>query len=546
MSLTLVTGLWNIGRDNLDSNWNRSYEHYLNKFSELLDCPYNMIIFGEEDLKHFVYGKRTEQNTQFIIREKSWFKSEFYNIIQTIRTNPEWYNQVGWLAESTQAKLEMYNPLVMSKVFLLNDARILDKFNSSHLYWIDAGITNTVHYGYFTHDKVFDNLKDIHKILFVTFPYKAEKEIHGFDYGKLCELAEAKVDRVCRGGFFGGDINSIEKLNEEYYALMQHTLSLGYMGTEESLFTIILYRNANLYHHFTINEDGLLHTFFENLKNKKINKSQIIIKDKLKIALYILTYNSPNQVKLLLQTFDEYDKDLLNTPDIYLINNSNEDSKDEEYQNICDSYKIIHLKQSKNLGICGGRQFAAEHSEAFGYDYHLFFEDDMFFTKDKNSICRNGFYRGCDNLLQSIIYITSKENLDFLKISFSEFFGDNSKQWAWFNVPQNLREKLWINNSDTSQKQNQPNTNIEYIGTYKSIPYAVGEIYYSNWPQIVSKEGNRKMFLETTWQHPFEQTWMSYIFQETREKYIKAGVLLLSPIEHNRFDHYPKEERREN
>ena len=41
----------------------------------------------------------------------------------------------------------MYNPLVMSKVFLLNDAKIMDKFNSENLFWIDAGISNTVHIG---------------------------------------------------------------------------------------------------------------------------------------------------------------------------------------------------------------------------------------------------------------------------------------------------------------------------------------------------------------------------------------------------------------
>ena len=45
----------------------------------------------------------------------------------------------------------MYNPLVMSKVFLLNDAKIMDNFNSDYMFWIDAGLTNTVHSGYFTH-----------------------------------------------------------------------------------------------------------------------------------------------------------------------------------------------------------------------------------------------------------------------------------------------------------------------------------------------------------------------------------------------------------
>ena len=46
------------------------------------------------------------------------------------------------------------------------------------------------------------------------------------------------------------------------------------------------------------------------------------------------------------------------------------------------------------------------------------------------------------------------------------------------------------------------------------------------------------MFLETTWNHPFEQTWMSHMFQETIKGNITSGILLLTPTEHNRFDHY--------
>jgi len=63
---------------------------------------------------------------------------------------------------------------------------------------------------------------------------------------------------------------------------------------------------------------------------------------------------------------------------------------------------------------------------------------------------------------------------------------------------------------------------------------------------IVSKEGNKKMFIDTKWTHPYEQTWMSHIFQLTREEIVRNGILLLTPTEHDRFDHYPKEERREN
>ena len=35
--VTLVTGLWDLGRDGLTEGWSRSYEnHYLKKFEELL------------------------------------------------------------------------------------------------------------------------------------------------------------------------------------------------------------------------------------------------------------------------------------------------------------------------------------------------------------------------------------------------------------------------------------------------------------------------------------------------------------------------------
>jgi hypothetical protein len=47
--ITLVTGLWNINRDSLSDGWSRSFEHYLEKFDQLLKVDNNMIIFGQVD-----------------------------------------------------------------------------------------------------------------------------------------------------------------------------------------------------------------------------------------------------------------------------------------------------------------------------------------------------------------------------------------------------------------------------------------------------------------------------------------------------------------
>ena len=52
--VTLVTGLWDLGRDKLNEGWSRSYEHYLEKFKEILKVKENLIVFGDEKLKEFV------------------------------------------------------------------------------------------------------------------------------------------------------------------------------------------------------------------------------------------------------------------------------------------------------------------------------------------------------------------------------------------------------------------------------------------------------------------------------------------------------------
>ena len=53
------------------------------KFSQLLQIDCNMIIFGDSELENFVKTYRSEDNTQFVLRDLSWFKNnEFYNKIE--------------------------------------------------------------------------------------------------------------------------------------------------------------------------------------------------------------------------------------------------------------------------------------------------------------------------------------------------------------------------------------------------------------------------------------------------------------------------------
>ena len=554
-NITLVTGIWDIGRGELTEGWSRSYQHYLDKFEQLLKVDENLIVFGDEELKEFVFKRRDTSNTQFIVRPLSWFTdSEFFPLIQKIRNDDTWRSRSGWLSESTQARLENYNPLVMSKVFLLHDAKIMDQFNSEYMFWIDGGLTNTVHPGYFTHDKVLDKLsKYISKFSFICFPYDAENEIHGFEYNKLNTIAGDKVTKVARGGFFGGPKHTISDINGIYYNLLISTLNEGYMGTEESLFSIMCYKHADLINYFEIEGNGLIGKFFEDLKNDELkpkSEGKVSVENTLdinKVGLYVITFNSPSQFETLIQSMLEYDKDFILKPKKFLLDNSTDLSTTPIYKELCDEYGFEHIKKD-NIGIVGGRVFVAEHFDETGLDFQFWFEDDMSFYPKKGEVCRNGFNRFVPNLYSKSLQIMKNENFDFLKLSFTEFYGSNDIQFSWYNVPQHVRTELFPEKASLPVQgldPNAPRTKFNNIKIHQGLPYVDGEIYLSNWPIVLSKSGNYKCYIETQWAHPFEQTLMSHCYQETVKGNIKPGILLLTPTEHHRFDHYDGSLRKE-
>ena len=243
-----------------------------------------------------------------------------------------------------------------------------------------------------------------------------------------------------------------------------------------------------------------------------------------------------------------YDRNFIDEPKKYLLNNSTDRTTDTKYIEICDWHNFEIIWPNDNLGICGGRQFIAEHADKNNFDAYYFFEDDMFFYPKKGEVCRNGFNRYVDNLYENVKKIVENECYDFLKLNFSEFFGDNSTQWSWYNVPQVVREELFPDNKIlpvSGLDPNAPKTRFNNIKSLNGIPYTDGEVFYCNWPQLVTKEGNKKMFLTTKWDRPFEQTWMSYIYQETLKGNINPAILLMTPTEHNRFEHYSHTLRKE-
>ena len=546
---TLVTGIWDLGRSNLDEGWSRKFDHYIDNFKKLLEATKDtkLCVFIDKEHEGIVWDIRDKSNTAVIPTPVSNFDSNFfpfYDEVQKIRTNPEWLNQTGWLKDSTQAKMPWYNPMVMSKMFMLHNAKCFDIFNTDYYYWIDGGITNTVHPGYFYHDKVLDKIeKNTNKFLFICFPYETTSEIHGFDINAMKKFAKSDtVNRVARGGFFGGHKEYLSYANDMYYGLLRDTLSEGYMGTEESIFTLMTYLDPEIFEYETINDNGLVGTFFENMKtdvtSNPQNKKQVIHENN-DIVVYINAFNSPEQLQMVCDSFEKYDKSFLTDTKIYLINNTTKEDMFPAYDAISEKYGFTEIRKG-NIGVCGGRQLAAEHFAELKSKYMLFFEDDMLVDLNPTQYCKFGFRKYVNNLLKTAVSIMDRENYDFLKLTFSEFYGNNSEQWAWHNVPMEKKIEYF---GDIKKR---PLTNFKNIKTFNNIPYIEGEVYYSNWPHIIGQEGNKKLFLDTKWAYPFEQTWMSHIFTLTKQGLVNPAILLASPITHNRVHFYEASERKEN
>ena len=254
------------------------------------------------------------------------------------------------------------------------------------------------------------------------------------------------------------------------------------------------------------------------------------------IVLYAITFNWPEQFERWLMSVEAAAPEMLHLPRKFLLDNSTRPETRDAYDHLAARHGWTILRHG-NLGISGGRYYCAKHfhqlDEAWGM---LWFEDDMLLAAPASGVCRNGLTTHVPALIDRARAIVVKENLDFLKFSFTEFFGDHHLNWAWYNVPAELRRREF---PDGTYR-----TKIECTGAVDGVSYMIGEVHYSNWPTLMTRRGNAQLFLAKP-EPLHEQHYMVDAFTMVRAGQLRAGVLLASPIQHDRIFHYPADERKE-
>lgn len=259
MSITLVTCLLDIDRSELEHDeyqFRREFKMYLDALEDWLAHKYPKVVYTSEDIANEMMTRmdeETKSTTKFVYTsrkelETKWLGPDNYARVQQIRTSKEWVSRASWLQNSPQAKLKDYNPIVMSKMFMMRDAARQNLWNTTHFLFVDAKHNcrqpkvMTPKNDHIIRAHMFDRL------LLTTFDYTPAQEVHGFEYSKFnsyCNLADTsrkQLVKVGRGGIFGGSAFVLEFIAAMYDVALTATLRRGLMGTEENILAILKYQ----------------------------------------------------------------------------------------------------------------------------------------------------------------------------------------------------------------------------------------------------------------------------------------------------------------
>lgn len=258
MNITLVTVLLDLGRDALEDDaykFRRDFKMYLDALEDWLKHKYKKVVYTSKDIEEEMLKRMSpeaKESTKFVHTTKEEFASRWigpdnFAKIQEIRTSEEWRGRAEWLGNSPQAGLEYYNPLVMSKMFIMRDAARKNLWNTTHFLFIDSK-HNCRNPEQFT--PLNDHIVRAHmfeKFLLTTFDYTPADEVHGFAYEKFnayCNMqdpSKRQMVRVGRGGIFGASAFVLEYITAMYDIALTATLREGLMGTEENILSIVMY-----------------------------------------------------------------------------------------------------------------------------------------------------------------------------------------------------------------------------------------------------------------------------------------------------------------
>ena len=538
---TLVTAVFALGKERLAPPFHADAGDDRRHLPAVLsmDCP--MVVYTDAAHEALVLQLRGARPTRIHVVDPAVLAGQrLYEPVHRIRQEPAWLAQADWLPGSPQAVLGGYTPVLLTKPLWLYQQARANPFGSSHLYWIDSDLGRTVPSALLRAESLRRLARRHRHFLLLCRPHEPLREVHGFDAAALAQLSGVERTRwVASGAFLGGPAGVISEVAALYSHHLEHSLSSGLMGTDESLLTLLSYAHPHSFDLQFVGRDGVTEPFFSQLAQGWPGDAPAARKLLAELAeTWFVSYNTPQQFDRLLQSIERAEPALLRTARRVLLNNSTDASTFADYDAVCHRWGVEQLREG-NRGMNGARLHAAELFARGGRHAMFWFEDDMLLVAadDRWQACENGLPRHVHEVASAALAMLQREFADYVKLSFTEVRGAHHTQRAWDYLTAEGREHYFPGVDEA------PPQAVAAIQCLGHVPYAVGEACYSNWPHVVSRRGSRRLFLDEQREPSDERSWAARSFALLRAGELRAAVLLASPVHHDRTQQYASAER---
>lgn len=260
MSVTLVTSLYNINRENLDG---RKWEEYLEWFEKTLRLKSPMVVYVESDLVDFVKKNRGNLPTKII--EESITEIPYYRLkdkMDEVIRSEEYQNKIKDNSR-IECNSSLYNIIQYSKFKWVEKASDENYFNTDYYLWVDAGLSRFFYdidlnqeYPGNSAKESLEQIKDniLIQVFLSYYPDLVNAKVLSEEY-----LLDNRS--YIMGGMFGSSKNSIKKLCPLVDDILEKMLSDNIVNNEQIALGYLYKKHQDLFVEFF--NEAHLHQSYE-------------------------------------------------------------------------------------------------------------------------------------------------------------------------------------------------------------------------------------------------------------------------------------------
>ena len=259
---TIVTALYDIGREKIDG---RGIEQYLQWFKKTLQLNCPMVIYCENENVDFIKKHRSSKlKTEIIVQQLDnipyfYLKEKMDEILK----DPDYISKIKD-PNRIECQTSLYSIIQYSKFAWVKDVSEKNYFNSDYFLWMDAGLSRFM--PSFDINQKFPGNNFLSRVKEI--PSKPLFQIYMLPYSDLYNAKDLTTEyfydnrSYVMGGMFGSDKNAINWLKEKVeFVLTEEMLSQNKFNNEQIAIGYLLKKYPNEF--LVLRNNNQVHRNFE-------------------------------------------------------------------------------------------------------------------------------------------------------------------------------------------------------------------------------------------------------------------------------------------